>query len=129
MRITILGTAVSSFAPSSFHLLFLPLVSSLSLFLSFFPLFLIVFLFLFSLPSSSTLFYSFPFSLPSPLPLPFLPFPLSSSLSLLISFYLPFPPSVRSILRIIPDCGAECGRPSSASGSVQPMSPASVILR
>lgn len=32
-----------------------------------------------------------------------------------ISFYLSLPPSVRPILRIIPGCGVECGRPSSAS--------------
>lgn len=37
--------------------------------------------------------------------------------------------SVRPIPRIIPGCGVECGRPSFASSSVQPMSPASVILR
>lgn len=47
--------------------------------------------------------------------------PFSASLSLSCS--------VRPIPRIIPGCGVECGRPSFASSSVQPMSPASVILR
>lgn len=34
-----------------------------------------------------------------------------------LSFCLSLPPSVWPILRIIPDCGVECGRPSSASSS------------
>jgi len=70
--------------------------------------------FLFRSPSStltSILFISFPCI--------FLSLSLSLSLlrSFLISFCFSLPPSVRSILRIIPGCGVECGRPSYASSS------------